>query len=656
MRVVRPVLLLALFALGCGPAAPLSTFDASATQLRSSASGAGDSYFSAPWPDDRRLDPDGYFFASEFPNPTRAGIFASVLAASDHLVKGFSLAAPVYLPFTGALDAAALPRDPAAFEAADAPLYLVALDPASPAYGQRLPLEWKDDDAPTSWLPGHVLAVRPVRGFSLEERTLYALVVTTRVRDAKGLAVGPDRAFFDAVHGDPAASGADRAHFAPLVAYLADQKLALADVAGAAVFTTQDGTGELLRLRDWLEAQPAPVIHDLAWDRGGDVAGADARGVRMVKAVYEAPNFMHGKPVYVADGGEFVFDAAGHPVPNKQESLRLSICLPRSPMPAGGWPVVFVSHGTGGDWHSYYEDRTCERLAKKGIATFGIDNVLHGPRAEGATDCLGMPAEDCWFNVVNPVSSRNLLRQAALDHISLRRAVEHLVIPSLASGADEDQHFDLTNFGFFGHSQGGLTGALYTAIDEKLAGSMLSGSGGHVTTTLLERMDQNGLDKTVRELMESLLFEMKDEHLDQMHPAMALLQLVAEVADPLTYSKAWLRAPNGRRKNVLLINGLKDGETPAGCSVAYAVHGGVPQLAAGHTNDVAFALAGLVPLPGPVLQNIPASGSLPAVTAVYRQFPDADHFPAFNDASAVTAWTTFFDSLVHAGVATVPAP
>ncbi len=641
----RAPLLAALLLLAC--TAEEESFDAERTQAMSAATVTGD-YFSFPWPDDRRLDPRGYFLGSEFPNPHQGGIFDVIRRKSDGLAHGWSLAAPIYLPFSRTLDTASLPTDPAAFMRDDAPFFLVPLVNTTAAYGRRVPLEWGYEESPTAWLPGHVLVVRPVRGFVMAPNSTYALVVTTRVKDAAGRSIGPDRAFFDATRGDGELVG-DRAHYAPLATYLARESIPVSSVAGAAVFTTQDGLGELRRLRDWLEAQPAPKAGKI--ERDGIAA---PEGTTLVRTSYDAPNFVHGLPVYSTDGGEFRYDADDQPIPARMESMRLSICLPKGPMPDKGFPVVFVSHGTGGDWRSYVADKTCERLAAKGIASFGIDNVIHGPRKGTATDCFGMSPEDCWLNPINPVASRNLLRQAALDHISLRRLVEGLVVPMTVAGGDTDVRFDLTHFGFFGHSQGGLTGALYLAIDKKAAGGMLSGAGGHLTTTVLERQDTNGLASSFRELIEQLVFNMKDEHLSQLHPASAFLQLMADVADPLVYADGWLVRPEGRRKHLLLINGMKDPNTPAACSVAYAANGGVPPQAEGYQRDTVLELAGLSPVSGPVRLNIPESGTLPAVTAAYLQFPEGDHFPAFDDERAVNAWVRFFDTLVHTGVAEVP--
>jgi hypothetical protein len=646
MRAQAPLLALLVAAWACSDPAPAPTVFAK------SSPGPTSDYFDSPWPDDRRLDPEGFFVASEFPNPTRAGFFESVRRGSDGLAKGWSVSAPVYVPFTGAVDTARLPADPAAYVSSRAPFFLVAVDVGSRYEGLQVPLEWRFEAAPTSWLPGNVLVARPVRGFSLEPGTRYAFVVTTRMTDRSGVPIGPEQAFADALRGGGVP--ADAAHFKPLAELAARRGWPLDEIAGATLFTTQDGQGELRELRDLVESMPAPEVNprDVEWDR----ELAEPAGVSLVKTTYLAPNFMFGKPPYATEGGEFKRDGAGRFRVARQETMRLSICLPRQPVPAGGFPLVFVSHGTGGDWRSYVSDKTCERLAAQGVASMGIDNVLHGPRAEGVKECLGMPAENCFFNPVNLVASRNLMRQAAVDHVTLRKLAEGLRIPANIAGTNGDVRFDLRHPGFFGHSQGGLTGALYLAVDRKVAGGMLSGAGGHITTTLLERADAAGLQGGVKDLVERLLFEMKDEELDQLHPGAAFLQLVAEVADPLTYAKSWLLEPDGRRKSVLLVNGTLDPNTPIGCALAYALRGGVPPYETGWEAEPFFPLAGLLPQPAPVRGNVAADARLEAVTAALRQFPGAGHFPAFDDPSAVQSWTTFLAELVKSGLPTVPRP
>jgi len=611
---------------------------------------SAEDYFAAVWPDDRRLTSDGYVDTAPFPNPGGGALFDTVRDKASHLVRGWGLSAPLYMPFTGALRESSLPSDPADTVRADSPVLLMALDPASALYGRPVPLQIKLFSAPTMFLPGHVLAVRPVPGLPLEPQTRYALVVTSALLDARGEPTGPEEPLFRALVDDEPGSGfADaKAFWAPLRALLDAKGIERESVAGAAIFTTQEVYEELAGLRDWMETIPVPAVRDLRYV-------ADRASFLLFEGVYDAPWLLHGTAPYETQGGDFRYDDAGQPVPALVDAMRLAVCVPKGEVPTGGFPVVFYSHGTGGSFESASRDGTCESLGAEGIAAFGIDQVLHGPRAHGATSCLGRDVEECFLNVVNPVAGRNLLRHSALDHVLLRRVVE-----ALRFGAPDperrDIRFSLRSFGFFGHSQGGLTGSIYAAMDANLAGALLSGAGGHLTTTLLERVDGDP-----RAMAEGPLFLniRGQESLEQMHPALALVQTLAEATDPLSWARYWLREPpaDGARRSMFVTSGLEDPYTPAPTAAFLAVAGGVPQMIGGNVDYEGFRFAGLAPVEAPVQGNVAASGPWPAATAVLRQFPGQGHFPIFDDPTARAQLRTFFRTLTAgAGPPLVPAP
>ncbi len=634
-------LAIALLPLACG--SPSTPPPLAATRVHTASyDSAHDDYFAAPWPDDRRLNPDGTLPTSDFPNPERGPAFDTMLTTGDGLVHGWGLSAPIYLPFNGAIDTSTLPASPTASLAPNASVFLEAIDPKSPYFRHRVPLEWRFIDAATLFLPGHILAVRPVVGFPLEPKTRYALVVTTRVKDAKGAPVGPEAAFREALQGQ----GTDAAWWKPLVAVLAADKLPVGAIAGATIFTTQPILDDLLAIRDYVDAQPRPEVTNLKFIRSQD-------GFSLFEGTYPALNFEHGTPPYEMEGGDFQWDAQGRPVPAVTENMRLSICVPDGPMPDGGFPLVFYSHGTGGDFETVVDDGTAQLFAAQGIATTGIDQVLHGTRAPPNATCFGQDETLCFFNVVNAPSGRDTIRQSAIDHVTLRRAMEGVDIPASLDPAGRDIHFNLARSGFFGHSQGGLTGALYAAIDPKLSAAMLSGTGGHLTTTLLARQSPQ-----VKPLLEGPLFLGIDgqESLDQFHPALAVIQTLGEVADPLNYARYWFRAPLGGRRSVFLTSGYNDADTPNATAESLAIAGGVPQLLGGQRDNPSFALEGLLPEAPPLTGNIAAQGGFPSVTAGLREFPNGDHFVVFDDPTARAEIGTFFRTLFDTGTPTLAAP
>src|SRR5690606_24190235 len=128
------------------------------------------------------------------------------------------------------------------------------------------------------------------------EGAIHALVVTSRLlaTDGSAVATPPDLAavMLDGDDADPAVARARRI-YAPLRAWLDepgdDER---DDVVAAAVFTTQDATSLLERVREviWAEV-PAPTARDV--QRLGDGVN-----YHWFDGVYDGPNFQRGNPPF----------------------------------------------------------------------------------------------------------------------------------------------------------------------------------------------------------------------------------------------------------------------------------------------------------------------------------------------------------------------
>src|SRR5262245_36174713 len=149
----------------------------------------GTSFYDLPFPHELRRDPDGTISVARFPFPPDNEIVASYAAAFEQL-RGFGISSGVFLKFTGDLDPATLPASTEASRAPGASVFLVDIDPASPAHGTRIPLWFEFRSAGDDFRDPHLLAFMPVPGHRLAENTLYAAVVTDAVRDPAGSPVG----------------------------------------------------------------------------------------------------------------------------------------------------------------------------------------------------------------------------------------------------------------------------------------------------------------------------------------------------------------------------------------------------------------------------------------------------------------------------------
>lgn len=141
------------------------------------------------------------------------------------------------------------------------------------------------------------------------------------------------------------------------------------------------------------------------------------------------------------------------------------------------------------------------------------------------------------FNYLNPASVRANFRQAAIDTFSLSRFVrESLMVPASKSPTGAEICFDSSRVSYFGHSQGGITGALAAAFESDTGPWIFSGAGGGIAITAMERNDF----VNIKELLKFLLYIADtDEPMTEMHPTVRLLQTLGEVTDPVNYSPAW---------------------------------------------------------------------------------------------------------------------
>src|SRR5262249_27591932 len=138
----------------------------------------------------------------------------------------------------------------------------------------------------------------------------------------------------------------------------------------------------------------------------------------------------------------------------------------------------------------------------------------------------------------NPVAARTNGRQSAIDEVQRARLFTetHLFVPAQISLTGTDIRFDASKLMFFGHSQGGLNGPLFTAIDPTARGAVFSGSGAQISIGLLDKTEP---EPSVAGLVRTLLGfnPSTEDELDIFHPTMSLFQTIIDVVDPLEYGR-----------------------------------------------------------------------------------------------------------------------
>jgi hypothetical protein len=590
----------------------------------------GEDIYSMPFPSDFWRTDTGLDLHL-FPRPS--ALIDDYVDVIEERLDGWGRNAAVFVRFTGGIDEGSLPETPAESRTENASVYLVDVDPDSPNRGTRWPLLFRFEREAAEAIGENWLAALPFPGFPLDEGTTYALVVTTRLH-SDGAAVEASEDWV-AVR-DGTATEADLLRLAEVDAPLFDWLDEEGgddrdDVVAAAVFTTQH-TGDMMPLlRERVRAMPAPTWNSLV--PSPDILNDDWT---LYDGSFNGPNFQSGTPPYSAVGGDIQLDPSdGLPVVQRMESLRFAFTIPPGEMPANGWPVALYAHGTGGSYHSFVHDGTATQLARQGIATISMDQVLHGPRNPNSTP------EVSFFNFQNPLAARDNALQGAADDFSLLRFAEAFDYAGI--------RFDADKMYFFGHSQGGLTGPPFVAFEPQIKGAVLSGAGGDLYLAMLYKTEPVDITQIVGAAI-------RDEPLDQFNPELALLQTWIERADPVNYGPLLARAPaDGMEpRPIFQTEGLVDSFAPPQTIEAFAVSIGGDLISPEIQEVPGLALRGREVVAPPVTNNL---NGVTVVLAQYRAASGSDgHFVVFDVSAARIQSAEFLGTLASTGEATVVAP
>jgi hypothetical protein len=575
----------------------------------------GPEFFDRPWPSDARLV-DGHPDFSGFPRQGQYPLVDAYFAAAYEL-DGFGTNSPVYVRFAETMDTTLLPTAEES-TTLDTPVMLLDVDPASPHRGERVPLQFEYWDEATHWTPEHLLAAAPVFGFPLRPATTYALVLRPPLSRAG--AMGDVWGYA----GDPAYTDTEDT--------LRGLGIDPETVSLAVPFTTQNPVAETARIADaiWDRMAPTPLGQELT-------LYADRSAYTLYTGHVDVPVWQWGERPYHDAGGGFLFDDDGNPLVYQWERVEFSLTIPKGEMPTAGWPVVLYAHGTGGDNFTFCQtganDEEGTVMGRVGVAMIGISQPLHGDRSTPDTN-VDLDS----FNFYNPDAGRTNFRQGALDQVYLANMLTANQPSFTVDG--ENIRLDPGRVAYFGHSQGGLVGAIAAPFFRgKVRVAGFSGTGGGLAMTILLRKDP--LDIAL--VMEALLGFDADEHLSVLHPVIGVVQTLVEATDPLNYAgwwfadqPAWASAP----VPILLTEGLHDQATPSVTTEALAAAARVPIVGDAATDPDALLLRGLEGTPLPTSQNaMDWNGA--AITAGLAQFPNQDHYAIYQDNSARRLYRDF---------------
>ncbi|MBI1947937.1 MAG: hypothetical protein HYS27_19765 [Deltaproteobacteria bacterium] len=584
-------------------------------------------FLDTPWPSDLLRTEDGGLDLLRFPNPYASTSLEDVLRLVQ-LTHGTAASGTLYFHVDGGVDEGSLPEDPAASLSPDAAMFLLETDTLT-----RIPIEWQHYPEGTSFLPPGTVAVQPLLG--AYPRGRYALIVTGAGRAAGGasLAASPDLDRLlrcESIEGE--ALPPDCTPYAAVVSALGLQP---EDVALVQVVTPADARSGLVAAAATTRTfSPVATVRSVRPDDASD-------GYRTYDGTVTLAQFQAGAPPYdTLDGvsGGFVLGDDGAPVIQRVEDVPFVLTVPRRAQPRDGYCVVVYGHGTGGSLESGlgYE---AELAADAGCAMLGISEPLHETRAgfrPGQEEMLT-------FNFFNPLAGRDNWLQSAMEKVQLVTAVEMLTVPRKLTGGLAPIRFDPQQVSYLGHSQGGITGALFIAVEDRVRGAFLSGAGAGFQASLVEKTEPIEIAAVLR----TVLSMPDDDTVDRLHPVIALLQTLVDPADPVNVGDLW-RHRHGAVPHLVVSSGLKDTFTPPRCHGALAAAFGLPLAEPVSVPVPVLGLLGIETAPPTLEGNLTTEDGAP-LTGGVLQYPEDGHFAIFDNEDAASAVRRFLTTL-RAGV------
>ncbi|CAM3754540.1 hypothetical protein [Parendozoicomonas haliclonae] len=527
-------------------------------------------FFDSGFPSDLRRNDDGSIDFNSFPQPLNITIGNYVRWAEQDRF-GFAPNLPLYMRFEGNIspDYLSLSSDPRSYARADASIQLVDIDPRSDERGTRYPVRVSYREKGDEYRPDGLLQVLPA-GKPLKENTQYALVVTREVSPdhANNLVPNPvltallDRRDPRSVDGKIKSADASRALaiYAPLAEQLRYDGIASDDVIGAIVWTTGHPSSVMGNLGRWASEQPAPA------------PASEFRQLEMtpeycvIGSSWNVPGLQSGLFPYALTGGKIKYDHQGNPVVQYQRETPLVITIPRTDMPADGYPMMFYNHGTAG-----YADQAHQRgetladgtlsqdgspaqvAGQRGWATAGMGGHM-GADHEDSTGFLnviadlipGLSLNIGTYNFMNLDSMRGNFEQSVVERVLFRRLIENLEVDSSlcpgAESADGWLRFDNDTQVVMGQSLGAMTAIAQAAIDPKPFQGVIGSGAGSYNLGLVMNLSVTGSEPLGNILEPLFYFTGKNDVVDDpFHPLWLLSQQALSSVDFAINAARWNR-------------------------------------------------------------------------------------------------------------------
>ena len=393
----------------------------------------------------------------------------------------------------------------------------------------------------------------------------------------------------------------------------------------------------------------------------------EVNGVSVFSGQFETYNFIEGNynkthPDYSGSGdGEIRFDANGQlKSTGHKEVINFQITVPKSDMPANGYPIAVYGHGTGGSASTHVGNNDEGPMLIENdipIAMIGLDACLQGDRTDGD----GTESSLMTMLLQNPVVIRESVRQTVNDMLVLYDILDSdgLILPPnpKANNTSANVRFDPSYGLFVGHSQGSQEGGVLLGVTGQVKNAFMSAGGGGVALSFVELKLDIGVsmfqDKTIADIVSLVFGQNKNAISYDTFITNHIVQPLLDPIDPLNFAHRFIKEPPAGMapKNIAQTMGVNDQCTPMVTQMAMATAEGLPVV--GHLYEASDAMkyAGFdTPLNSPVSNNI-TSTTGDIVTGGFVQFENQGtsnpHFVLYHIPGAKEVYLNFFRGVLN---------
>lgn len=535
----------------------------------------GGKFYANGFPTDLRKDEQDKIDISDFPRQYHWLTHRYVSSITRH-ADGYHTVMPIYLPFTQPIDMDNMSKQDLDYLQPDSPIQLIDVDPQSPEYGRRFPLDVSMTKVADQYRPSNLLQIYPTMGINLRPNTTYAVIVSrdTPLKAMNYWEQNPQlAAVLDPDIGRIELPDTVLNAYKPLRDYLVERKTDTASIVGATVWTTgaplekfYKGSAAVAKKAEALETLPVRAMENI--DNFPEYC--------VIRGSVDIPGYQKGVVPFVFSGGGIEWNEDGSPVEQYTRTTEFILTIPKEfTMPENGFPLLSYVHGAAGTAKQVYErgdfdhyditrypyyiakigEGPSQIAAERGWASSGLGGHLsvdHLPQWDVATIAIG-------FNPYNPDAFGNNYVTITWEQVFFRRIVERIRIDaSLCPEADPGEgrtafRFDTDKEVSMGQSLGVWGAALKVASDPKpYSGLIVGGSGG----TWAKTLNSSSVNRAGMRFL--ILNQMPFQSLDDAHPFLMLAEWAFAPVDLTVSLEAMMVYPTKSPPHVLGYSGIRD--------------------------------------------------------------------------------------------------